>query len=409
MHLRSRLADARGSALIPALLITAILLGFGMASLSLVDGEQRDSRRERERESSFQLAEGVLNAEIYRLSTRWPGKVSTPYPSVCTATSTHADCPGGATLQANFSGPDYTRPTSWKVQVRDNADGAQKNFYSESLINGSTTYNDANGDNFLWVRAEADVAGRKRVLVALVEAENVTLNFPNATLVAGKFEVSNSGNKVMIDTNGVNNEWTPGDIIVRCALSDANCAKWDQGKGQIEPATIRSNPDQPKAVSPEALDQLRARAQAEGNYYTGCAPSLQGVNGPGGMVFMENAEGCHVQRQPRLQQPDEARLRGHRERHADPQRQRRVLRRDLPRQRERVERDADQHEGQHLDLRLDRDRRRRRPLRGLQQGQPRLQPERVRRPPGLRHRRPRAEHVPRGRRGLAQDPGGARR
>ena len=250
MHLRSRLADARGSALIPALLITAILLGFGMASLSLVDGEQRDSRRERERESSFQLAEGVLNAEIYRLSTRWPGKVSTPYPAVCTATSTHADCPGGATLQANFSGPDYTRPTSWKVQVRDNADGAQKNFYSESLINGSTTYNDANGDNFLWVRAEADVAGRKRVLVALVEAENVTLNFPNATLVAGKFEVSNSGNKVMIDTNGVNNEWTPGDIIVRCALSDANCAKWDQGKGQIEPATIRSNPDQPQGGQP---------------------------------------------------------------------------------------------------------------------------------------------------------------
>ena len=293
MHLRSRLADARGSALIPALLITAILLGFGMASLSLVDGEQRDSRRERERESSFQLAEGVLNAEIYRLSTRWPGKESAPYPSECTATSTHADCPGGTTLQANFSGPDYTRPTSWKVQVRDNADGAQKNFYSESLINGSTTYNDANGDNFLWVRAEADVAGRKRVLVALVEAENVTLNFPNATLVAGKFEVSNNGNKVMIDTNGVNNEWTPGDIIVRCALADPNCAKWNQGKGQIEPATIRSNPDQPKAVSPEALDQLRARAKAEGNYYTGCAPSLQGVNGPGGMVFMENAEGCH--------------------------------------------------------------------------------------------------------------------
>jgi|SoiMethySBSTD1v2_1073268.scaffolds.fasta_scaffold589856_2 Tfp pilus assembly protein PilX len=293
MHLRSRLADARGSALIPALLITAILLGFGMASLSLVDGEQRDSRRERERESSFQLAEGVLNAEIYRLSTRWPGKESAPYPSECTATSTHADCPGGTTLQANFSSPDYTRPTSWKVQVRDNADGAQKNFYSESLINGSSTYNDANGDNFLWVRAEADVAGRKRVLVALVEAENVTLNFPNATLVAGKFEVSNNGNKVMIDTNGVNNEWTPGDIIVRCALADPNCAKWNQGKGQIEPATIRSNPDQPKAVSPEALDQLRARAKAEGNYYTGCAPSLQGVNGPGGMVFMENAEGCH--------------------------------------------------------------------------------------------------------------------
>lgn len=295
MYLRSRLADARGNALIPALLIMMILLGFGMAAVALVDGEQGDSRRERERESSFQLAEGVLNAEIYRLSTRWPGKQSSAYPPTCTAASPEPDCPSGASLQANFAGPDYTRPTAWKVQVRDNTGpgGAPTNHYSDAAVLASTTYRDENEDNFLWVRAEAEVAGHKRVLVALVEAENVTLNFPNATLVAGKFEVSNSGKKVMIDTNGVNNEWTPGDIIVRCSLSDANCAKWDQGKGQIEPAVIKSIPTQPKAVSPEALDQLRARAQAEGNYHTGCAPSLEGVNGPGGMVFMENAEGCH--------------------------------------------------------------------------------------------------------------------
>ena len=409
MHLRSRLADARGSALIPALLITAILLGFGMASLSLVDGEQRDSRRERERESSFQLAEGVLNAEIYRLSTRWPGKVSTPYPSECTATSTHADCPGGATLQANFSGPDYTRPTSWKVQVRDNADGAQKNFYSESLINGSTTYNDANGDNFLWVRAEADVAGRKRVLVALVEAENVTLNFPNATLVAGKFEVSNNGNKVMIDTNGVNNEWTPGDIIVRCALTRPELRQVEPGQGPDRAGHDPQQPGPAEGGQPRGARPAPRPRAGRGQLLHGLravAPGRQRARRHG--VHGER-RGLPLQRQPGLQQPDEARLRGHRERHADPQRQRRVLRRDLPRQRERVERDADQHEGQHLDLRLDRDRRRRRPLRGLQQGQPRLQPERVRGPPGLRHRRPRAEHVPRGRRDLAQDPGGARR
>jgi hypothetical protein len=274
-------------------MIMVLLLAFGAASLTLVEGDQRDSRRERERESSFQLAEGVLNAEIYRLSTRWPGAQSTAYPPVCLASMTHNDCPGGATLQANFTGPDYSRPVSWKVQVRDNADGTQKNFYSESLM-GTSTPKDANGDNFLWVRAEAEVAGRKRVLVALVEAENVVLNFPNATLVAGKFEVSNNGNKVLIDTNGVGNEWNPpGDIIVRCSLSDAECAKWNADKGQVEPAVIKSNPQQPKAVSPEALDQLRARAKAEGNYYTGCAPSLEGVNGPGGMVFMEDAEGCH--------------------------------------------------------------------------------------------------------------------
>lgn len=288
--LKHRLADPRGSALVPALMITVMMLAFGMAMLTLVEGNQSDSRRERERESSFELAEGVLNAQIYRLSTRWPSKVSAAYPAVCTAASAQTDCPGS--LDTNFKGADYTKAVQWKVQVRDNSD-ASKNFYTESIVGaGGTTAQDLNDDNFLWVRAEATVAGRKRVLVALVEAENVALNFPNATLVAGKFEVSNNGNKVMIDTNGESNQWSPGDIIVRCTLGSAGCDDWNQAKGQIEPNTVKSNPTQPKALSPESLDLLRARAVAEGNYYATCAPSLQG-DVPGELVFMENAEGCH--------------------------------------------------------------------------------------------------------------------
>ena len=272
--LKTRFADPRGSALVPALMITVMMLAFGLAMLTLVEGNQSDSRRERERESSFELAEGVLNAQIYRLSTRWPSKVSAAYPAVCTAASAQTDCPGS--LDTNFKGADYTKAVQWKVQVRDNST-ASTNFYTENIVGaGGTAAQDLNDDNFLWVRAEATVAGRKRVLVALVEAENVALNFPNATLVAGKFEVSNSGNKVMIDTNGTANEWSPGDIIVRCNPASSGCAVWDQGKGQIEPNTIKSNPQQPKALSPEALDLLRARAVAEGNYYSGCAPSLQG-------------------------------------------------------------------------------------------------------------------------------------
>lgn len=292
--LRLRLAEARGSALVPALLIMSILLAFGAASLALVEGDQSDSRRERERESSFQLAEGVLNAEIYRLSTRWPAATSLPYPTACTAVSPEVDCPGGATLQANFSGPDYNRPTTWKVQVRDNADGTQKNFYSEALI-ATNPPKDANDDKFVWVRAEAQVAGSERVLVALVEAENVTLNFPTAALVAGKFEVSNTGNKVLIDTNGDNNEFAPGDIIVRCNKDAAGCAEWDKGKGQVSPDTVKTVADQPSAVTPEQLEQLRAQAQSQGNLYpqggTNCPASLQG-DVAGEVVFIEDADSC---------------------------------------------------------------------------------------------------------------------
>jgi hypothetical protein len=291
--LRKLLTDTRGSALVPALMITVMMLAFGMAMLTLAEGNQGDSRRERERESAFELAEGVLNAQIYRLSTRWPTKYQAVYPGVCTqATTGDTDCPGS--LSSNFTGADYTKGATWKVQVRDNStttSSTSANFYEENIVGaGGTAAQDLNEDNFLWVRAEATVAGRKRTLVALVEAENVALNFPNATLVAGKFEVSNNGKKVLIDTNGESNEWAPGAIIVRCALGPG-CDEWEKGKGQVEPDTVTSNPLQPKALTPEALDLLRARAQAEGNYYTGCAPSLQGDQ-PGELVFMENAAGC---------------------------------------------------------------------------------------------------------------------
>src|SRR5690606_17983306 len=111
-------------------------------------------------------------------------------------------------------------------------------------------------------------------------------SFPRATLVAGHFKTSNSGNKVIIDTNGLANEYSPGDIIVRCSTSDPNCAQYDSKKGQVEPATVKSDPQQPSAVTPEALEALRERARSDGNYYTGCAPSLMGDQ-PGEVVFME--------------------------------------------------------------------------------------------------------------------------
>lgn len=285
------LAGECGSALVPALIVMFLLLGFGVSIAATVETDQSDSRRERERETSFNVTEGALNAQIYQLSTRWPGTTAddNPYPTACTVGSTEADCPNGAAINASFTSVDTATGTEWVTQVRDNG-GASPSFWSDDLLTSQPSY-DENNDNFLWVRASGVVRGRPRTLVALVEAENVALNFPRATLVAGHFETSNNGNKVIIDTNGHPDQYSPGDIIVRCSVSSPGCAEYEQGKGQIEPDTIKSIPDQPRAVSVEALDQLRERARSDGNYYARCAPSLAG-NQPGEMVFMEDATGC---------------------------------------------------------------------------------------------------------------------
>lgn len=280
----------RGSALVAALFVMMILISLAVAVAALAEGDQVASRHEREHESTFQLAEGVMNAQIFRLSTRWPSATSPPYPSSCTNTSALADCPSDTTVKQNFSGVDYGSGATWTTQVRDNG-GSSPNYWSDDLLNTQPSY-DANDDNFVWVRTSAVVRGQRRTLVALVQAEVVTVNFPHATLVAGHFETSNNGNKVIIDTNGSSNQYQPGDIVVRCTLGTSGCADYDTSKGQIDPDTVRSNASQPRAVSPEALDQLRTLARAEGNYYTGCAPSLAGDQ-PGEIVFMEDATGCH--------------------------------------------------------------------------------------------------------------------
>jgi hypothetical protein len=291
--LTNRRVGERGIALVPALLVLLLLITFATTTAALVDADQVDSRHERERESSFQMTEGVLNAQIYQLSTRWPGATTaTAYPSSCTPGTVGADCPSATTVAQNFAGVDYGLGTDWATQVRDNG-GPSPNYWTDDMLTGQPAY-DANDDNFLWVRASGLVRDRRRTLVALVEVENVTLNFPRATLVAGHFETTNTGNKVIIDTNGEGNQFSPGDIIVRCSLSLPGCAEYDSRKGQIEPDTTRSNPAQPRAVSVEALDQLRERAKAEGNYHTGCAPSLAGDQ-PGELVFMEDATGCSYQ------------------------------------------------------------------------------------------------------------------
>lgn len=296
MPRRQHLASESGNALISALLIMGMLAMFGMALLATVDTQQRESGRERQRESAFQMSEAVLNAQIYRLSSRWPASstgsvtdsVGLPYPTSCTDTSTSADCPNGTALAATITGPDYNTGVTWTTQVRDNS-AAEPNFYSDSLLTSAVTY-DANNDGYLWVRATAVVQGKRRTLVALVKAEKTALTFPRHTMVAGHFETTNNGNKMIIDNSG---GFPPSEIIVRCTFPGGappapNCADYQSGKGQVSPERVYSDPTLPNAITPEALDSLRSAAVADGNYSTGCPASLQG-NVPGEIVFIEDA------------------------------------------------------------------------------------------------------------------------
>jgi hypothetical protein len=295
--MRARLRSEQGSVLITAMVLMSIMLAVGLATYGLVDSQTRESGFERMRETSFNVGEGLLGSQVFILSRGWPGTTGAQYPT-CANGSSNSKCPNGTTILSDFGGVDVARGVSWQTRVVDNAldtitgsdeqtrctsnRNATPSFYSDSRLAGAASW-DQNGDCRLWVRSTASIDGRRRTFVGLVRVEQINESFPKNTITAGWFETNDSGNKVLVDTQG--NAAQPAPVAVRCPAFGPGCADWEVDKGQVSPNTVTYNYPSPTALSAASLDRLRERAQSVGSYYaTGCPPSLAGP-----LIFVENA------------------------------------------------------------------------------------------------------------------------
>jgi hypothetical protein len=283
----SRLRPEHGYAVVTALILTTLMLTIGLAAVGFVDTEQRQSGRERERESRLNLTEGALTSQIFLLSRNWPEAALSAYPASCTQTSTDPKCPNPTQLKSQFSAVDMKLNPTWTVQVVDNP-GAADRSYSDSLLTTAAKWDQSGPegvpDGEMWVRAEGQLDGRKRVVVARVRVARETLPLPmNAAFVAGSIRAGNSGNKTIVTGGG----------IVRCAngvngldppsRNGNDCVGYDPGQvvGAVTPDT-----DTPAHImSSSAVESLRAMAKARGTYYANSCPA----NPSGEVVFVEKA------------------------------------------------------------------------------------------------------------------------
>jgi hypothetical protein len=294
---RSRTAVIRrqeGAALVTALMFVALMLTVSLAAIAVVDSQQRDSGRDRKRESTFQLSEGVLNTQIFLLSRQWPGTAALAYPPTCTrANATSVLCPDDPRLASSFQGPDY-RTIEWSTEIRDNVGSAD--YYNDAAMGSPSIPSwDANGDGHLWVRSRSVLPdGRARTLLALVKAEVLSANFPSHAVVAGSIKMEQQGNHTYIWTGGGrwDNEDVPaGRVVVRCSPPSATSCAHESKDVHISPASVESDPTMRPAMTPETIDRMRATARQAGTYYAGngtqCPTSLAGQ-----VVFIENATGC---------------------------------------------------------------------------------------------------------------------
>jgi hypothetical protein len=295
--LGGRLRADEGWAMVVAVMVTALMISLGLATAVVIDSQTQGSARERLDESSFNLAQGVLDSQIGILTAKWPGGSLATYPSQCTSASVSAQCPDPTMLGLAYNSVDYSSAPSWTVQVRDNTTG---DFYSDTGT-ASAAHFDANGDGKVWVRATATVKNKIRAVVGLVQVDKQTEQLPHSTLIAGSLSISNNGNKPLICTKlpddlsskgCTSSSSQVGPVQVRCTSYTSSCLNIRSpinNSVQISPYNVQVGYPTAASLSADALNRLRSRAQSDGTYYSGtCPSSMQGPQA-GMIVFVDNA------------------------------------------------------------------------------------------------------------------------
>ena len=275
--MRARLASQRGTAIVTAIALLSAMAALGLASYTVADTQQVESTRERQREGSFNHAEGVLNTQAFILSRGWPGNAGAAYPN-CQVGATATRCPQSSQLAATFQTADYASGLDWRSSVRDDVSGSA---YDATVRNAPSW--DANDNNRIWIRSQATVRGRVRTMVALVRVEEANELLPRRTVIAGYFKTGNNGNKVVVETNSTAS--SPHPVTVRCnPNSGSSCADWrepDQINGEVAGPEFVGQP----ALADETVERLKERAIADGTYYAGCPSDLAGK-----VVYVEQCD-----------------------------------------------------------------------------------------------------------------------
>jgi Tfp pilus assembly protein PilX len=211
------LHDEDGVAIIVAVVLMALMLAMGLGAVTFVDAQSKLTASQRQRETAFNVAEAALNAQITQISHHWAGINGANADLTTHPTIGFLPCPGGAfcpssgELTSLVPGADSNVAITWRTNVYDNT-GNLGDYFADSRV-GNQCGCDYNNDGKVWVRAQATVRGRTRVIVSLVQEQTQAESVPHAALITGTLTIENNGqhNGPIIQSNG-------GIVAVRCEV-----------------------------------------------------------------------------------------------------------------------------------------------------------------------------------------------
>lgn len=286
--------DEQGIALVAAIVLLTVILGLGLGLLLFTDNQQKASAREQASEAAFNLAEAALNAQVGQISRKWPTKEK-EIPSSCTAATSTATngCPATGSLSAGYPVTGATCPAGaqteawgsplsnqWTTYVRQDV-GEASPFFDSTKERTAHEWDETKAGK-LWVRSVGVVQCHFVTLVTLVSRQQVSTSFPENAATANWFETSNSGNKVIVNTQGPNAPKN-GKVSMRCNgfAKTEECEKWDKSKEQISPDTTGAGPSPTPTLSATQLEAERQQAEFAGTYYAAgsCPGSPEALTG----------------------------------------------------------------------------------------------------------------------------------
>jgi Tfp pilus assembly protein PilX len=306
-----------GIALITVIFAVATMLVLGTASFGIVLAQTDQTKKDRTGEAAFNLAEATLNAQTFLLARDWPRNVNAATCGSTTVTGTLTTPAATVTtrdqiqgiLAQTYSGDPNNATSQWWVTACSEGNPARDS-WDASLLTGPSWDSTAasTGPRRMWVRAEARVNGRRRAVVALVQAGQVRVFPPSLAVVTGRFG-ADLGVTLNALTNGGllgpltslllhDNPMFIGNVAIRCGLLDAanllGCVT-----GLLKATTalslgglLQSNNFMDfysdTIIPASKVAQLRQQAQASGTYRgTIAAGACLPAGSAGKVVFIE--------------------------------------------------------------------------------------------------------------------------
>jgi Tfp pilus assembly protein PilX len=297
----TRLRNEEGFAVVAAVVLLTVIIGLGLGLLLFTDSQQKASTREQASEAAFNVAEAALNAQVGQLSRKWPlpgtapATETTEMPGSCTAstptTEPANDCPSATDLKndpntgsTTCSGTDaWGSPLSnqWTTYVR--RDPGESSLFSTSAEHGQPTFPEDKETGALWVRAVGVVQCHAVTVVSLVTRQRVTLRFPQDAIAGNWFEVTNKGNKAIVNRQGTATQ--PAPVSMRCGpeppTKNKNCEEYEESKEQVYPVITSNVPNPSTTLTAAERETIKAEAQAYGTFYSppNCPTSVTQLEG----------------------------------------------------------------------------------------------------------------------------------